>query len=267
MDPSKTEGFKSPSQKAKNVTEDWAQHQLYCLGCGKREFDYVNHPVLDFACHYCDEKYELKSKKGKFGNRVLNSAYGKKIEAISSGSNPSFLFLQYELSTWTITDLFALPRHVFFPEMIARRNPLRESAQRAGWVGSIMMLDMLPPASKVDIVRGGKVIPQTEVQHEWASLSRFQRVAPGLRRWALDLWSLVKNFEDEFTLREAYGFEDSLRLKHPENRHIRDKIRQQLQHLRNAGLVEFRGKGRYTIQRMTEQTKLGANWGGNLAGA
>lgn len=120
MDPSKTEGFKSPSQKAKHVTEDWVQHHLYCLRCGKRDLDYVNHPVLDFACLHCDEKYELKSKKGKFGGKVLNSAYEKKIEAISSGSNPSFLFLQYELPTWTITDLFALPRHVFFPQMIAR---------------------------------------------------------------------------------------------------------------------------------------------------
>jgi type II restriction enzyme len=32
---------------------------------------------------------------------------------------------------------------------------------------------------------------------------------------------------------------------HPDNRHVRDKIRQQLQVLRNLGLVEFLGRGRY----------------------
>ena len=32
---------------------------------------------------------------------------------------------------------------------------------------------------------------------------------------------------------------------HPDNRHVRDKIRQQLQVLRDLGLVEFLGRGRY----------------------
>jgi type II restriction enzyme len=32
---------------------------------------------------------------------------------------------------------------------------------------------------------------------------------------------------------------------HPENRHVRDKLRQQLQVLRDLGLIEFLGRGRY----------------------
>ncbi len=118
----------------------------------------MNKPVLDFQCQNCDEKYELKSKKGKFGARVLNSAYSKKVEAINAQVNPSFLFLQYDRSTWKVTSLFALPRFLFFREMIRPRKPLRESAQRAGWVGSIMLLGKLPPDSRVYVVRDGNVV-------------------------------------------------------------------------------------------------------------
>ena len=33
--------------------------------------------------------------------------------------------------------------------------------------------------------------------------------------------------------------------KHPDNHHIKDKIRQQLQMLRDNGIIEFIGRGHY----------------------
>ena len=42
-------------------------------------------------------------------------------------------------------------------------------------------------------------------------------------------------------------FEDHLARLHPMNKHIRPKIRQQLQVLRDHGIVEFLGKGLYRI--------------------
>jgi type II restriction enzyme len=51
----------------------------------------------------------------------------------------------------------------------------------------------------------------------------------------------------EFALSEAYSLEERLSALHPDNRHVRDKIRQQLQVLRDAGLVEFVGGGRYRL--------------------
>jgi type II restriction enzyme len=40
-------------------------------------------------------------------------------------------------------------------------------------------------------------------------------------------------------------FEEHLSHLHPDNRHVRDKIRQQLQVLRNRGLIEFVKPGVY----------------------
>ena len=48
-----------------------------------------------------------------------------------------------------------------------------------------------------------------------------------------------------FSLDDIYKFENDLKLKHPENNFIKDKIRQQLQVLRDKGIIEFTGKGNY----------------------
>jgi type II restriction enzyme len=49
----------------------------------------------------------------------------------------------------------------------------------------------------------------------------------------------------EFTLQDVYAFAVQLEKLHPGNWHVRDKIRQQLQVLRDLGLIEFTGRGRY----------------------
>jgi type II restriction enzyme len=51
--------------------------------------------------------------------------------------------------------------------------------------------------------------------------------------------------KNEFTLQDVYTFAPQLEKLHPDNRHVRDKIRQQLQVLRDLGFVEFLGGGRY----------------------
>jgi type II restriction enzyme len=41
------------------------------------------------------------------------------------------------------------------------------------------------------------------------------------------------------------SLKDVLSGKHPDNRNIKDKIRQQLQYLRDLGLIEFKERGVY----------------------
>jgi len=51
----------------------------------------------------------------------------------------------------------------------------------------------------------------------------------------------------EFTIDDAYGFAPALSALYPENSHVREKIRQQLQFLRDHGWLEFVGRGRYRL--------------------
>ena len=61
----------------------------------------------------------------------------------------------------------------------------------------------------------------------------------------MDTLHIVEQLDKIFTLKQMYSFIDELQLKHPENNHIPDKIRQQLQFLRDKGIIEFKGNGVY----------------------
>ena len=51
----------------------------------------------------------------------------------------------------------------------------------------------------------------------------------------------------EFSLNDVYAFEKLLEQKHPNNMHIKDKIRQQLQFLRDKGYLDFVARGKYRL--------------------
>lgn len=64
--------------------------------------------------------------------------------------------------------------------------------------------------------------------------------------WKNDIKNIIKKIsENEFSIEDIYSYEAELKKNHPENNHIRDKIRQQLQILRDEGYVEFLGNGKY----------------------
>jgi phosphatidylserine/phosphatidylglycerophosphate/cardiolipin synthase-like enzyme len=67
-----------------------------------------------------------------------------------------------------------------------------------------------------------------------------------LSSWKRDVFEcLLKIDNDIFYLEEVYQFEDYLKNLHPENRNVKPKIRQQLQYLRDLGLLEFIKPGVY----------------------
>ncbi len=67
-----------------------------------------------------------------------------------------------------------------------------------------------------------------------------------LTGWKLDVFNcLITINKQEFTLSEVYFFEKKLAVMYPNNRNIKAKIRQQIQFLRDLGLIEFLGNKRY----------------------
>ena len=64
----------------------------------------------------------------------------------------------------------------------------------------------------------------------------------------MDVLNVVRSLnKNEFSLSEVYAFHPRLAELHPNNRHVRDKIRQQLQILRDLGLLIFLGDGSYRL--------------------
>lgn len=68
------------------------------------------------------------------------------------------------------------------------------------------------------------------------------------RGWTLDVLNAIRSLNKSiFSLGDVYETEERLARLHPANKHVRDKIRQQLQVLRDLGMVEFLGQGRYRL--------------------
>jgi len=67
--------------------------------------------------------------------------------------------------------------------------------------------------------------------------------------WTLDVLNLLRSLHKQtFTLADAYTLEPHLASLHPANRHVRPKIRQQLQILRDLGLLHFLSPGHYAFR-------------------
>ena len=95
-------------------------------------------------------------------------------------------------------------------------------------------------------MKDGIVTDEKIVRKQYARLRPLEKIKHDARGWTLDVLNVVRGLnQEEFTLQDVYAFTAHLESLHPANRHVRDKIRQQLQVLRDLGLVEFLGRGRY----------------------
>ena len=52
----------------------------------------------------------------------------------------------------------------------------------------------------------------------------------------------------EFDIDDVYAFEQQLGYLYPNNKHVKHKIRQQLQKLRDRGYLEFMSRGNYRLR-------------------
>lgn len=238
--------YNSNSQIARVLTENWVLNNSYCPSCGElplNEFE-NNRPVADFYCKKCNEEFELKSKKGKLSTIINDGAYESMIKRITSDTNPNFFFLTYDKNT--VNNFLVIPKQFFTPEIIIKRKPLSISAKRAGWVGCNIDISKVPESGRIFIVENSKIIEQEKVQIKLKSTDFLRSKSLEARGWILDILNCVEEIKKQsFTLDELYAFENRLKIKYPNNNHIKDKIRQQLQFLRDKGLIEFNGRGNY----------------------
>ena len=242
--------YKSPSQKIRILTESWVDSQIYCPSCGLDVRRYENNkPVADFYCSDCKEEFELKSKKNQLGNKILDGAYQTAIQRLKSDNNPNFFLLNYSPKNLSVINFFVVPKHFFTPDMLERRKPLSEHARRSGWVGCNIVFQKIPQTGRIFYIKNRQVEKKENVLKIWKK-TLFLRDEKEItaKGWILDVMNCIDMIgKKEFCLDDVYGFEDALHQKHPFNKHIKDKIRQQLQFLRDKGYLTFVNRGRYAL--------------------
>ena len=243
--------YVSGSQRARVFTESWVALNLFCPACGARRLTRFanNRPLADFHCADCREEFELKAQKGRFGAKVADGAYGAKMLRLKSDTNPNLALMGYDLAWFAVTDLFFVPKQFFTPAIIEERPPLKPTARRAGWIGSNILLREVPASGQVWFVRGGEALGRAEVIEQWRSTLFLREAGAAARGWLIEVMKCAEALgRESFTLADIYGFEDRLSAIYPGNRHVRPKIRQQLQVLRDRGWLEFLGRGRYRVR-------------------
>jgi len=158
------------------------------------------------------------------------------------------VFLHYSLDRWVVKNLFFVPRFFVHPSIIERRQALKSTARRAGWIGCNILLSSLPSDAIIPAVSDEEPLQQSEVRASWHRFEFLGDRNLESRGWAADVLACVRDLRQEtFTTSDMYAFEGRLGSLHPLNRNVRPKIRQQLQILRDHGILEFLGKGRYRI--------------------
>lgn len=245
------DAYTNNSQKARVLTEKWVLHEIYCPSCGGNIYDYENNkPVADFYCKKCSEDFELKSMKGKIGNKVSAGAYSQMVKRINSPQKPNFFFMGYIIENWKVDDFFVVPKHFFISEIIEERKPLAESARRAGWVGSNILFSKIPKAGQIFYIENGKELDKKDVLYKWQKTVFLKQVKKNeARGWILDIMNCIDSLNKrDFTLQDMYAFENDLSVIHPENKNIKPKIRQQLQFLRDKNYLEFIEAGKYRLK-------------------
>jgi type II restriction enzyme len=242
------QGYKSPSQRARVLTEAWTLSNMYCPACISNRLSDTpgGTEAVDFICPSCEAGYQLKASSKPFGRRIVDAAYDAMLRAIRHDRLPHFFLLNYNNSSSIVKNLLLVPNFCLPTSAIERRNPLRATARRAGWVGCNILLDLVPPEGRIPIIHSGSIMPKPSVRRNFRNIQPLADLSVKKRGWTLDVLTVLRSLNrPEFTLADAYSFEKILSRQHPDNKHIRPKIRQQLQILRDLGYLKFVTTGHY----------------------
>lgn len=245
--------YKSRSQLIRAVTENWFSNEMYCPNCLSEVRPCpANSKTKDFFCSKCKHVFELKSHATNFPKVIPDGAYDSMISSIQSNFAPDFFFLCYDAKAWQVSDLFVVPRFFLNRSVIEKRPPLSETARRAGWVGCNIRLNRIPLSGRIDILKNRAEIKQQEVQNGYKKAIFLDKANLPQKGWFSDMLRCVQSYQNTFILEQFYkDFEEELQELHPDNRHPRDKIRQQLQVLRDKGFLRFAGRGIYVLEKLS----------------
>ena len=244
------EGYKSKSQRARIATEAWGLANLFCPNCESASLQDLpaNTQSIDYRCGGCESPFQLKAQARFLSGRIVDAAYSAMVRAIQEDRTPNLFALEYDAREWTVKNLILIPHFAFPLSAIEKRKPLGPSARRAGWVGCNILLGAIPTDARIPIVTDGRANSAKDVRTRFETIRPLEKLKTTQRGWTLEVLNTVRSLgKAEFSLSEIYSREGELVRLHPENHHVRPKIRQQLQILRDLGLLEFLGGGEYRL--------------------
>jgi type II restriction enzyme len=230
------------SQPGRVVPEFWGEQNLYCPNCSSPKLERLT-PLAeasDLGCPKCKFRFHIRGQKARFGHTLVDGAYDVAMRSIRSEDGVSYFFVHYDLATWAVRDVLLVPHFAISPSAIVKRARGKDCS---------FALDRIPPDARITIVT--TISPSGAGDTECIMISRVEEVREKFRRlkpladipasrrgWALDVLNVVRRLrKDEFTSADVYAHARELKQLRPGKGDVRNKIRQQLHVLRDAGLL------------------------------
>jgi type II restriction enzyme len=207
--------YSSSSQRIRVMTEHWVSHSTFCPNCGNVLSQFANNkPVADFYCKNCSEEYELKSKHGNMGSKIVDGAYSTMIERLVSSNNPNFFFLTYNKVTLKVINFLTIPKYFFIPHIIEKRKPLNLTARRAGWIGCNIVMGNIPEFGKIFYIQNGIPSGRDEVLDRW-NKTQFIKSTNDIeaKGWLLDVLVCVEKLKRKQFFKSETSFEQQCESK------------------------------------------------------
>ena len=173
---------------------------------------------------------------------------GKKRETTHIVRTPNLVLLHYQKPQWTVRNLFLVPHFAFAESSIEKRNPLRDTAERHGHVLCNIVLKNIPSDAKIPLITNGAVSSPAKVREHFKRLQPLKEIGVKQRGWTLDVLNAIRRLgKTEFTTTDTYVLIRELEKLHPDNHRVREKIRQQLQVLRERNLLLHVDRNRWRL--------------------
>src|SRR5690606_4317799 len=190
FDTARAARYKSPAQIARVLTESWVEREAFCPNCGNAPISSYpnNQPVGDFYCQQCKQDYELKSKAGNPGKKIVDGAYESMMARLSSDKVPNLFVLGYDKARNVVNNFLVVPGYFFIASIIEKRKPLRSYARRAGFLGCNILFSEIPRAGHIYLVKAGSPTNKQQVLQSWQkTLFLKDTLKPQQRGWTLDV--------------------------------------------------------------------------------
>src|SRR5262249_34924282 len=120
---------------------------------------------------------------------------------------------------------------------------------RAGWIGCNILLNQVPASGKIFIVRNGQPQPKELVLAQWRKTLFLRDEKLETRGWVIEVMKCVEMIgKREFELSDVDAFENRLKQLYHNHRQVQQKIRHQLQVLRDHAYLDFVSRGYYRLR-------------------
>lgn len=232
-------------QIIKIITEHWTENNIFCPVCGNfLEKHKTDKPINDLFCPKCKNDFELKSKHWEIGKKLPAWNYEKAI--LQMETKPMHLFILKYSDDFTITDFLLVPKYFFTKDILVKRPKALKN--RPNYFMSDIDFSSIPESWKIYYLKNRTYKTKTEILKDFQKIRFLENEKQSSKWWIFDIMKCIEKLnKKEFSLQEIYTFENHLKEKYPQNNFIKDKIRQQLQFLRNKKFLEFLWNWKYRV--------------------